>query len=616
MNRAKSLLPAIVLLVSCVAERPDPSLLRLDTDSEAHARTLLSSLTRTPVLAPEESVFPGLFEVSKVDVSTLALTARDPLALSSAQSSQPAPPWYRDADIATPTVPAARARRAQALADLLTMALSHNDPPQAQRAGRARCRAEARRNAYRLYFIDRAADERRGHAPAGAVRERIDVAGGSVTIARADESDPTLPASRAEIQRRLTHTAFSPCSLAETGPYRRSPADNPPESASADSGPLSTLPALVDIRVDGEHYARLARADTVRGDTDAGAGGSEAGTDPAAESAGGASARARTAAEAEDETAAASGRLYAAGTRYDLLVANANSSALSDSRMRARVLAEARRAASGLPPQAPDSFETAEGSVRLIEPPRAPRTMHAPDAAARAIETLGLEVARPAGASAGDGSEDPAGASAGDGSEDPAGASAGGRGENPAGDGSERADGGARAYRDALFSGDYDLARIFWETESAHDSEVLRMFRSFDPRNYASFTDDSFDALFEHRAAPGRRFGASEAAPGEPDRAPGEPQAPGESEGAPGKPQAPRVPKKAPGVPKKAPEVPGETAFRYLEDSGAVTVLGRDLHEVEWQLFTDSRDKSAEAIGRTVKSGLWLDAYGQLWFAR
>ena len=499
--RAILLIPALLLL-SCHDEPPGPSILTLDTESEVHAQLLLSSLTETPILAPEASMFPGLFEVYEADVSTLVLTAH-------AQAAR------------------ARADRTKALAHFLSAVIAGKGPRDEVSPARAACLADARRHAYRLYFIDRAADEHRGHAPGGSAAKRIAVQADRLRISLVGRRDPTLPAREREIRRRLTHTAFSPCTPAETGPYRRvngpardagSPAPPPADNGDSEAGvgPLSHLPAIVEIRVNGELDTLLSRADLYR---------REGRSIPEIRSDAG-----------DERSRAATGRLHAVGTRYDLLVANTESSRLPDMRAREKLLVETRRAVSGLAARPKNLSDAIDEPIRVLEPPGATGTFVESGAVGSVVRELGLDVKIAGGAGGGDGAGDDAGDAA-------------------AGDAKDA----ATAYRRALFSGDYDLARIVWASESAHDSEVLRMFRSFDPRNYASLSDEAFDALVESNS---------------------------------------------------------DAARRYLEEQGAVTILARDLHRVDWTLHTDPRDEAAAEVRRTVESGLWLDAFGQLWFMR
>ncbi|MFP4644963.1 MAG: hypothetical protein ACLFM0_11465 [Spirochaetales bacterium] len=497
-----------LLLLSCNADAPAPSLLRLETQSEDHARMLLSSLTRAPIVAPDASVFPGIFEISEVDASTLTLIARDPVDDGPATRSGHAPPWHSADSLNGTYVPATRARRAEALSAMVqAMFASRERTGETQHQS---CLQTAREHAYRLYFVDRAADERRGHAPSGAAGESIRVAGASLSIALVDESDPTLPATPKEIRRRLTHTAFSPCSLPETGPYRRvdsksDPENEDPERSAEQSAPrdaLTRLPEYVEISLEGDSFALLARADRY-------GNGSTVDLERVRE----------TAERAPD----ASGTKYAAGTRYDLLVANTASSRLPDSQLRSRILERARRSAAGVPPESSEgdgeSGEEVEEPIRFLELPGESGTVASSGAARRGIESLGVELAGAA---------------------------------------EDRSD-----YRNVLLTGDYDLARIVWDSESAHDAEVFRMFRSIDPRNYAEFRNAGFDALA------GRERDGVDSANG----------------------------------------------WRLLERHGAATLLGRDLHRVRWELFVDPRNETAESVRRTVESSLWQDAYGQLWFA-
>ena len=600
MRRLTAVLPAILILLvlSCTADAPAPSLLILDAGSESHARSLASSLTTTPVLAPETSRFKGLFEVAKADVSTFALTAQAP------------------GDLAPLEDPA---RLARMFARHLEAVVAREASGRHRAGNSETCLEASRRHAFRLYFIESAADEHRGHAPSGAAAEHITVDGATVRLSLVDETDPTLPATPAEIRRRLTHTAFTPCSLGETGPYRRlsgdggsepgtgqppgqapaaEPADraepgaaapapgdggnNPGDGQSRSRAPGS-LPDLVEIRLEGEPYARLARADryerTSAGDFD-------------------------MFDELEPASAASSGRLYAAGTRYDLLVANTDSARLQEPSARRRLLEAARRAAFGLPVESTQAPAGINEPVRLLEPPAATGTPVAADTISSALESIGVEVTSPVAA-------EETGDSEGNGRGDP-----------------------GEMYRQALFSGDYELARIVWESESASDTEILRMFRSVDPRNYAELADDHFDALVEQAAAPDP--GASDPRGAENPgsaRTPGAAPSPGAA-GIPGStPPGPGAANKSGAADKSgaAPTAPGpahppgahnphrtsaETAWRYLEEQGAVTRLSRNLHAVDWKLYTDGADEAAGEIRRTVVSRLRLDAYGQLWFAR
>lgn len=513
----------LALLTACEAspdgERADrrPPLARFEIADPTVAAYALDSFLNPPLVAPPEARCGGLFVVDEIGADAITL--------------RPSDMFDDDED---------SSRSATAVAEHLFELLDPRDPHP---------------EAFRLYFIEGAADYARGHAPAHRVGIRAEDE--RVVLRRVDGRDVTLTARSGEIVTRLTHPAFSPPREATVNRRLR--------AQLRESGT-----AVVSIECEGELTVEI----VVRGDgtdaeaTGAGSAGPEAG-------------EAHTPPESFVDFArgdrAVDATLTTPGLAYDLLIANTSGSAegtpadsgyagerygesaapaytggeaarapagisrqlgpLVDIEFRREVMRIARAAldrpaaaggfrpapAGGSSPAPTGGFERVSGlgntsSARGLSPRVADTEMLSPRVGL-------LEMQMEIEAAPADPTADP---SPTDGSRSvptrsvapPAGAASRARPlrliaapelvpalESVAGaltargvEVSRDADGDPRAYIEALFTGDFDLALVRWESESGAPGEILRLFRSYDPRNYTgSGAPESFEVFARER---------------------------------------------------------------------------------------------------------------------
>ncbi len=305
----------------------------------AAAGYALDSLLAPPLLAPDAARCGGVFAIDEIDSDRVVLRRAD-----------------TSAGTAGRTTPRAAAGH---LLDLLDPSDPHPE-------------------AFRLYFIDGAADYARGHAPAERVGIHADDE--HLILERVDGRDVTLTARSGEIATRLTHPAFSP-------PHEVD------ERARVRAELRRTGSAVVPYECDGEITVEIAVA--------------EADAGPHAHS---------RAADAEYGRPAVEATVRSPGTAYDILVAN--TSAVADTGLRRGVLRIARSALDRKPPT--DGFERvrgigntasvdgragaapiadAGGPLRLIA---APALASKIDSLAGALADHGLDAAPASGAGAGD----------------------------------------------------------------------------------------------------------------------------------------------------------------------------------------------------------------------
>lgn len=423
---------AVLLLwtLGCTAEPepdPPPATLLLHAESEHAAERLTTAFARPPLLAPDEALVPGLFEVESTDAERIVLSP------TSAWESH----W-----------PETRTR--------LRLSRLRGNPPRSGPAGAVEATASHLRSrlspradhpdAFRLYFIEAAARHNRGHAPGSSLG--IETDGQRLILSRADLRDVTVTAVPEEVENRLMVPAFSP-PLGDEAAGELPAAGLEVASGRGGDSLSDRLPEIIIIMVDGKEHTRLHV-------------GSE---------------KEYSLPPREEREPVEHGTLESDGTRYDLLVANTDGEHLESRDVR-RAVFDTALAALGVDPGAVGSdAETGEGRRADAAPDAGSSDTDPDDAPDTALpgalpDDAVIAVAAPP-ALAGRG-EEVVSALAREGV-----------------DARVHTD-SWEAYREAMFEGDYDLALLRWETESGSEGEVLRLFREYDPRNYAEWQDSQF----------------------------------------------------------------------------------------------------------------------------
>ena len=500
-----------------------PPYARFELVDRTAAGYALDSLLRPPLLAPAGARCRGVFTIEEIDADSVILRLSE--TVDGDGHPRPAVPGDGASGDARRAVPRQVAAH---LLDLLDPLDPHPE-------------------AFRLYFIEGAADYARGHAPAHRVG--IEADNERLYLRRADARDVTLTARPGEIATRLTHPAFSP----------------PPESAESERARAEFRrrgAAVVSVECAGEVDVEIA----VRG-TGAGGGGeavNRGGGETVNPAAG------ETAAPGPGETApsgpkpsgaeqpvesfpdsgygdpAVESTVRAPGTTYDILVAN--TSAGADGMPAESGYSGERYGGSAAPIEAGSTItgdSTAPGDSRAAEDSTAAEGSTgeaSPQLAPLAELELRREVMRIARAALDRsppaerfapvthlGNTTSVAAAAGrrlaaPAQREPAASveAAGNRSIplrliaapplvsalEPLADALAAHDlelsraprGSAREYTGALFRGDFDLALIRWESESGAPGEILRLFRPYDPRNFTgSGAPESFEVLARER---------------------------------------------------------------------------------------------------------------------
>lgn len=372
-------------------------------------------------------------------------------------------------------------------------------------------------HAYRHYYIHRAAAYARGHAPAERVGIRVErdlslsagVSGSVLALDRADGSDPSVEASVDEIIERLALV-----SLPEAGDLRRAGGDEPERLHIRIRGGGKTLGEW-RVAPAGAGAGEAASADEGSGDS-----GGAAAERRGVNSRGAVEQGRGTVTElAEEEWLDISGyegpdvqaTAERKGTRFDLLVVHAGRVDSPDQR------GELLEAGKSL-------FSGHEHPGRADFARRSDRADFAGRSGGQNRFDTPYRLALPQQPESGEGQLP--------------------HPFEPAGE-----------YLEALFRGDYDLALLRWESESGSELEVLRMFREYDPRNYAQWQDGEYTRLVDEATRDG----------GTP-RADGDPAA-----------EAQRPATEA--------QRPATEAWEMLREAGVVVPLAREKHQLGYSVY-------------------------------